>query len=205
MRVTAKKMRRLGSAGESGFTLIEMLMAIAIVSILFGTVYGTFTNLNRSYTAETVKAGVQQKTRIGVEFMVRDIRLAGLDPLGSASAGFISATQNSIQFTADMNYDGDLNDPFEIITYALNGSELEQTTADLGTETLMDRVADLNFSYLDADENDLMNHAMSPPQVPANELADIRTVVISLTTQRPAGKDGPVSRTYSTRVRCRNL
>ena len=186
---------------SAGFTLVEVLMCIAILSILFGTIYRTFDTFNRSYAKENVKAGVQQKSRIGINLMARDIRLAGLDPLGSAGAGFNPANTSttSVQFTADLNYDGDLDDPFEDMIYALNGNLLQQTT-DLGsgpvTATLLDNVTALTFSYLDQAENFL------PEPVAADQ---IRTVLVSLTMQRPAGRDGTVSRTYTTRVRCRNL
>ena len=189
--------------GSSGFTLVEVLMCLAILSIAFGTVYQTFDTFNRAYTTENVVAGVQQKTRNGVEFMVHDIRLAGLDPLGTAGAGFLDARPTSLQFTTDNNFDGDVDDPFEDITYALNGSLLEQTN-HLGSETLLDNVTGLTFSFLDVDENELIDDTLIPPRVPAAQLVDIKTVVISLSTQRPAGRDDPVSRTYSTRVRCRN-
>ena len=186
---------------SAGFTLVEVMMCVAIISIVFGTIYRSFDIFSRSYTTENVKAGVQQKTRIGIDLMARDIRLAGLDPLGSANAGFISGGTNtsSIQFSADHNYDGDFDDPFENMTYALNGNVLEQTT-DLGTgpvtATLLDNVTDLTFTYLDATDTTLAE----PIQV-----GEIRTVLISLTLQRPAGREEPVSRTYTTRVRCRNL
>lgn len=186
---------------SAGFTMVEVLMSIAILSVLFGTIYRTFDTFNRSYTNENVKAGVQQKSRIGIDLMARDIRLAGLDPLGTAAAGFNPANTHStsIQFTADLNYDGDLDDPFEDIIYALNGNLLQQTT-DLGsgplTATLLDNVTALSFTYLDRADN------LLPEPVAVDQ---IRTVLISLTLQRPAGRDRMVSRTYATRVRCRNL
>jgi len=186
---------------SAGFTLVEVLMCIAILSILFGTIYRTFDTFNRSHAKENVKAGVQQKSRIGIDLMARDIRLAGLDPLGSAGAGFNPANTNttSVQFAADLNYDGDLDDPFEDMIYAFNGNLLQQTT-DLGsgpvTATLLDNVTALTFSYLDHADN------LLPEPVAADQ---IRTVLVSLTMQRPAGRDGMVSRTYTTRVRCRNL
>jgi type IV pilus assembly protein PilW len=186
---------------SAGFTLVEVLMCIAILSILFGTIYRTFDTFNRSYTSENVKAGVQQKSRLGIDLMARDIRLAGLDPLGTSAAGFNPAntSSTSIQFSADLNYDGDLDDPFEDIIYALNGNLLQQTS-DLGsgplTATLLDNVSALSFSYLDQEDN------LLPEPVAVDQ---IRTVLISLTLQRPAGRNGTVSRTYTTRVRCRNL
>jgi hypothetical protein len=94
-----------------------------------------------------------------------------------------------------LNYDGDIDDPFEDMVYSLNGHSLEQTS-HLGTATLMDNVSALSFTYLDAEENVL------PVPLGTDQ---IRTVLISLTVQRPAGGADMVSRTYTTRVRCRNL
>jgi type II secretory pathway component PulJ len=180
--------------------MIEMLIAIAMLSILFGSIYNGFVNMNRSFTTENVKAGIQQSARIGVEFMVHDIRLAGLDPLRTAGAGILEATATSVRFTADSNLDGDLNDPFEDIRYALNGSQLEQTN-HLGTETLLDSVETIQFRYFD-NEN--------PPQeiaapVTGGDLDRIRSVSIALSLERPAARDESVARTYTTQVQCRNL
>ncbi len=106
------------------------------------------------------------------------------------------------RFTADANFDGDVADPFEDITYGLNldgtcGTCLQQTN-HLGTETLLGDVNTLAFTYLD-------DTGCIPTADLATRLADIRTVGITLTVNRPAGRDGTVSRTYTTQVRCRNL
>jgi prepilin-type N-terminal cleavage/methylation domain-containing protein len=207
---------------SKGFTLIEILMVIAILSIAFGTIYKTFDTFNRAYTTENVVAGVQQKTRVGMEFMIQDIRLAGLDPLGFADTGITVAGVTSIEFTADRNMNGQIDDPdltdgsdetsdLERIEYRYDGNNLlemllrKSDTTIESQDTLLDSVTGLTITYLDVDENDLINYSLAPPRVPTNQLADIRTVVISLTIQRPAGRDDPVSRTYTTRVRCRNL
>jgi len=180
---------------SAGFTMMEMLIGLAIISIAFGTIYKSFEQLNRSTATENVKAGVQQAARIAVDFMVQDIRLAGLNPLGSPGIGIQAATAESIQFSMDANFDGDDADTFETITYTFNSGNgtLMQLNPPLDPEILIDNVSDLNFTYLDTDD-----------QTTAN-LNEIRSVVISLTMQRPAGRDEDVSRTYTTRVRCRNL
>ena len=182
---------------HAGFSMIELLIVIGILAILFTFMYKGFERLNRYYTAENVKASTQQSARIGIEMMVQDIRLAGLNPLGTAGAGIVAASPTSFQFTADANFDGDLDDPFENITYDLNGTDLRQRNSNLllspNFEVLLSNVTALAFTYLD------------DAGIPTANLADIRTVGITLTVNRPAGRDGTVSRTYTTQVRCRNL
>jgi prepilin-type N-terminal cleavage/methylation domain-containing protein len=188
---------------HAGFSMIELLIVIAILAILFTFMYKGFERLNRYYTAENVKASTQQSTRIGIEMMVQDIRRAGLNPLGTAGAGIGAASPTSFRFTADANFDGDVADPSEDITYGLNldgtcGTCLQQTN-HLGTETLLGDVNTLAFTYLD-------DTGTAIPAVNlAARLTDIRTVGITLTVNRLAGRDGTVSRTYTTQVRCRNL
>jgi len=174
--------------------MVEMLMVLAIISIAFGTIYKSFEHLNRSTTTENVKAGIQQGVRIAVDFMVQDIRLAGLNPLGTPDIGFKENLPDKIQFTMDANFDGDDDDTFEDITYELDSANgtLVQTN-HLGPEVLIDSVSNLNFTYLDIDDQTTMDRS------------EIRSVVISLTMSRPAGRDGEISRTYTTQVRCRNL
>ncbi|RPJ73138.1 MAG: prepilin-type N-terminal cleavage/methylation domain-containing protein [Desulfobacteraceae bacterium] len=187
--------------GQAGFSMIEMLLVMGTIAILFGAVYAGFDRLNRSYAAENVKAGSQQSVRNAVEMMVQDIRLAGLNPLGTAPSGIEVAEAGRLRFSADVNFDGivDSAADFERITYELNGTALRQTN-HLGTEVLLDDVAVLDFRYFDAGD------VLIPfPIDDAAELTAIRTIEITLNLNRPAGRGQSVTREYSTRVRCRNL
>ena len=193
---------RRGLLDAAGFTMIETVLVLAAVAVMFGAIYAGFDRLNRSYTAENVKAATQQSARVGVEMMVQDIRQAGLNPLGTAGAGIVAnPTPTSLRFTADLNFDGDTNDPFEDIIYDLSGTTLRQTNVnvDPNPQTLLENVTSLAFTYFDD----------SGTAIPAANLAarrlDIRSVRITLTIGRPAGRSGTVSRTYTTQVRCRNL
>jgi type II secretory pathway component PulJ len=181
--------------------MIELMIVIGILAILFTFIYKGFERLNRYYTAENVKASTQQSTRIAVEMMVQDIRQAGLNPLGTAGAGIVAASPTSFQFTADVNFDGDLDDSFENITYDLNGTDLRQRNINLSPnfEVLLGNVNTLAFTYLDDTGTAI------PTADLATRRADIRTVGITLTVNRLAGRDGSISRTYTTQVRCRNL
>jgi Tfp pilus assembly protein PilW len=172
--------------------MIELLVALCIVSIFAAAVFRMFASFNRSYTTQNVAAGTQQHVRAALDFMARDIRVAGLDPLRSAGAAVITATATTLHFTADKNLDGDVNDAGEDVTYNVTGDSL-QLTDDQGTDTLTDHVSNFTFTYFDEDG------------VTTTTVADIRSVEIALTLQEPAGRGQPVSRRYSTRVRCRNI
>jgi hypothetical protein len=91
------------------------------------------------------------------------------------------------------------NDNFERITYFYNAvsDRLEQRlyegTPFQDTQTLIENVSGLSFRYFDQDGAE------------TDQLTEIRSVEIVLSVREPAGLDGMVSRTYNTRVRCRNL
>jgi hypothetical protein len=160
---------------------------------------GVFTTLKKSYTKQTVAADVQQGVRAGIDFMAENIRMAGLDPAGTGLFGIEAPPgSDSIDFTGDMNLNGTLDnpsvapDPPERISFYLDGNQVKQS-ANGSVDALVDNVTDLTFTYYDAD--DLVTAVAG----------DIRTVQISMTVAEPAGAGGTLHRTYTTRVKCRNL
>ena len=194
---------------KQGFTLVELLVAIAITSIVLVSVGKIFISSSRVYTTQDVAAGVQQRLRAVMNFMVRDIRMAGLDPSGMDIFGIEVASAQNIRFAADRNSNGNLDDPdisdgidesdLEKMAYEYDGNNLlEQVLykangSEEFRETLIDNVTGLTFTYF--------NDAGAASAV----LDDIRTVVFSMTVRESAGRDTPVNRTLTKRVICRNL
>ena len=201
--------RRLYKSDTKGFTLLEVVIAIAITGIVLGAIYGVFASANKSYFTQDSVADTQQRARIALDFMVRDIRLAGLDPSGNAAAGIEEATATKIRFTADNSMNGVIeNANRERLTYEYAGNDLYiYEGADLGspppvppaTEILIDNVSALSFTYRDAD-----GVAIALP-VSASDLANIRTVDISITCQGKDYNRKDITRTLQTRISCRNL
>jgi type IV pilus assembly protein PilW len=62
---------------ESGFTLVEVMSALAILAVAMTAVFATFTTQQKSFTVQSRVAEMQQNLRQAAEYMTRDIRLAG--------------------------------------------------------------------------------------------------------------------------------
>jgi len=202
---------------KTGFSLVELLMALATSMIVLAAIYSVFTITNKNCTTQNVAANVQQSLRSAIGLMARDIRLAGLDPIDTDSFGIEYAAQTKIRFTQDSidagsgAFNGIVDESnFEQVTYELQGSQIMQTlyetvyTSSPNSAVLISNITNLNFAYLDAANNDLIDYGLSPPRVPNDRLADIRSVEILVTIQEPAGRHEPVSRTLTRKVECRN-
>lgn len=200
IRPTLQKVRKPDWRSSGGFSIIELLVAMAVLSIIVVGIANVFISFNRLSTSQEVAAGVQQSVRIAIDFMVGDIQMAGLDPVKTTNAGIEVATATNIRVTSDRNLDGGIdNSDYERITYVYDSANNEldrilyEGTGSQSNQSVIDNVTDLTFTYLDS------NDAVT------GTLADIRTVKISLTVAEPAGRDGTVQRTYITRARCRNI
>jgi len=194
---------------KKGFTAIELLVSLAIMSIALSSIYSMYMSFIRTCTKEGVKIRVQQNVRSSLDMMIRDIRLAGLDPDGTGDFGIVAVTSRRIQFTADRDMDGELDDAdatdgidapdMEHMAYEYDGSGilkmvLYKADGNLETDEIMaENVTDLTFTYFDSNADTTSN------------LDEIRTVDIQMTIQKSSGQDGQVSRTLVKRVKCRNL
>jgi len=194
------KMQRLRTPftwRQSGFTLVDILVGLAMASVLMVAMVSLFTSLGKSYTIQNVAADVQEATRGGVGLMTQNIRMAGVNPGGVSGIGIVSAAANSIQFTSDLNLNSDIDDTYEQISYYLDGDRLMQQLFTGNPMPLVEKVTNLSFDYWDENDKAITDLVADRDK--------IRTVIISMTVQEPAGRSKPVKRTYTARVRCRNL
>jgi type IV pilus assembly protein PilW len=106
----------------SGFTLVELLMAMVTGIIVLAGIYAAFNSQQKIHTKEQQVVDAEQNVRGAAHFMVREIRLAGMDETGNAGAGFLIAGRNSIQFTLDRNDNEDVLDADENITYRFSAA-----------------------------------------------------------------------------------
>ena len=63
--------------GERGFSLIELLTVVAILTLVMGTVFQQIITVQKRYRAEEAKLDIAQESREFLDQMVRDLHQAG--------------------------------------------------------------------------------------------------------------------------------
>ncbi len=180
---------------HKGFSLIELMVIMAIASIVMAGIYMFYQSNLRSHITQQALVDMQQDMRAAMYMMTREIRVAGYDPSRSTAATFTIASIAEVQFQLDDNGDGDFddgggNDPNEQVRYVLSNDADGDGVAD-GTPCNLVRqewadpvqvvalnIDALNIVYLDQDGTDLIDPATG--SVPADEIRDIRSVQITI-------------------------
>jgi len=268
---------------QKGFSLIELMVAMAVFSLFAAGLYSTYYSQVKAHTTQRVVVEMQQNIRNSMYLIERDLRMAGynlLNIVGTAVPGIKTADRGQVQFTMDIaggdsdGLDNDLDGMIDSADLSLdeNGSDDdgdglvdesdeadekrygngsidicdlansmdddgdgltdEDTPADC--ETIAYRLQDagtgtpypdgecvmpgpcnlvrnqgdgsgwqlvaanidaLNFVYLDVSGNDLTDYTTNPPAVPASQIANIRSVQISI-----VARSGAVSPALANRI-----
>ena len=181
---------------HKGFSLIELMVIMAIGSIVMAGIYTFYQSSLRSHITQQTLVDMQQDMRAAMYMMTREIRVAGYDPTRDTGATFLIASSAEVQFQMDDNRDGDFddggggNDPDEQVRYVLSNDADGDGVADGTPCNLMRQewadaeqvvalnVDALNIVYFDQDGADLVDPATG--SVPADEIRNIRSVQITI-------------------------
>ncbi len=156
---------------RSGFTLVELMVALFLTVLAVVAMYRSYVAIRIGMEIQEQQAEIHQTLRIGVQRMVRELRMATYDPEGNAEAGFVIAEDTEIRFTCDLNDDGDVDDndedgapngdlfADEDVTYSWTGTDgdpLVRSDNNGGTTTnIINNVSGLKFIYLSDEDNDV--------------------------------------------------
>jgi type IV pilus assembly protein PilW len=171
---------------NSGVTLTELLIALALTGIVAGAIYNIFISQGKAYTIQSEVAEMQQNLRAGIFMMEREIRMVGYDPTRAADAQILTAAPGQLEFTADLNDDGVTDDPNEHMIYTLYDTDADGTNDALGrndvnsgagTQLLAENIDQLNYVYLDESRIALNDMATS---VDPAVLPDIRSIQVTM-------------------------
>ena len=171
---------------NSGVTLTELLIALALTGIVAGAIYNIFISQGKAYTIQSEVAEMQQNLRAGIFMMEREIRMVGYDPTRDADAQILTAAPGQLEFTADLNGDGVTDDPNEHMIYTLYDTDADGTSDALGrndvnsgagTQLLAENIDQLTYVDLDESRNALNDMATS---VDPAVLPDIRSIQVTI-------------------------
>ncbi len=97
---------------QRGFTIIELLVAMAVAGILISLIFAVYTRMSVAYQAQNRVTSVIQNLRAGQDRLIRELRMAGgqvpapnYRPLAGGTPGSSFAPTNAVPETAVM-FDG---------------------------------------------------------------------------------------------------
>src|SRR5579862_3113866 len=112
-----KKRRRTG--GQRGFTILEMMLSVAILTTVVGVVTDGIMQVQKKSASDVNKVGVTQEARQFMDQILRDLRQCGFPSLSmfdsstgvttsssNVAIGLISFSSSAIQFEGDIDGSG---------------------------------------------------------------------------------------------------
>jgi prepilin-type N-terminal cleavage/methylation domain-containing protein len=127
--MTTHSMRR--SSWQRGFSLLEMITVVAILTLVMGAVFKQVITVQQRYRAEETKLDIAQESREFLDQMVRDLHQAGyptsriyasgvlVSPAVNdqrVAAGLVKYAYNDLWFEGDVDGDGQV----DVVRYTLS-------------------------------------------------------------------------------------
>jgi type IV pilus assembly protein PilW len=160
-----------------GYSLVELLVAMAISLVVMAGVYKVYVTQQDSYLLQEQMAEMQQNARVAKYVLTKDIRMVGYNPtrklnVGSFVTNFVpklpdddladsdpdrtSTGPKSIAFTLDDDGNGVLDANFdEQVAFRVAGENLERFDVDNnGWLTVVENIEALGFAYAFDDDGD---------------------------------------------------
>ena len=140
-----------------GLTLIEILIGIAISSLMMAAMYTTYSVVNNSYSQVTDRAKISRSGRDIIGMLMRDIRLAGFKYYYGVNVAGISKN-DYLQYVGGDSSVKDSHDPIIIVKDELGyTTDTSGATPSLPTKNNADDMCcdKIHIVYGDFDQNNL--------------------------------------------------
>lgn len=182
MSLGTRKISRI----DGGFTLIELMVAIAMGLVVLASVATTFTSQTRAYSAQEQINQMEQNLRGALDIMAREIKMAGYKPNGGTLTGVVSYSSTGLTIQADIDGNGSVctagtmssvvcNTAYEQIAYAYDSAnkKITRQVADGSVTTLAENISAFSMTYYQAQSGATASTATSA--------TNIRQIAISMT------------------------
>jgi type IV pilus assembly protein PilW len=187
---------RSAESGRGGFTLVELMVAMALGLIVLGAMYSVFTIQNKHFSNQEQIVEMQQNARMAIDIISREIRMAGYNPRKTtnlftfkiADSYDRKTDHHSVAFTSDYSGGGGENyDDNEQIAFRVEGGVLQRfSTGSVHWQPLMENIDVLEFTYTLNDGT-----VVAPPSDPtAAQVLTIAKVKIKVTAKAAKADPG---------------
>ena len=196
-----------------GVSVIEVLVTMGVSSIFCVALYGFYWLHLRVLKAEEIRLNLRESSRLAVDFIVRELHLAGARPVrGGPCEGFERLTEAEEQrITLQYDFRGNSSsappdscpdDPSESVTYLYDSAAqvLRRATSGGSPQPFIDDVPPDGFTlrYFDRAGNEL-----EPPLMTPQERAAVQSVEVQIVTRTVAPdptQTEPVTSEFSSTV-----
>jgi prepilin-type N-terminal cleavage/methylation domain-containing protein len=196
-------------AGEGGFSLLELLITLAILPIVLAAAYLVFITLSGNYSSVSAQSEATSEAQRALDIMVREMRQAReivIDDNGNTAA-LATATPTYCSFYADMDRDG----VPERITYYVDGTDLyrkmEEPAASVYPYGFVNGPAQRVVNLTTTSQVVFTYYYDGSPDTPAASPvtpAQVSAIGIRLSASRPS-QNGQIAVDFTTRVKIRAL
>lgn len=212
---------------QAGFSLIELLIAMAITSVIAAAIYTVYRSSVESSMVQNTAAGVQQSVRAALEMMVQDIRMAGYYPNNFANeverdSYFINKPAERIPGVMVLvnkdiqrwNGNSWVNEDDKARIEFINSDSIKVTSdrsgdGVIGNDSFEILIYELKDGVLRqisrGDAQPVINNVTNLIFTPVNQDGKVIAVDIELSVEENAGWGRTVERTLETRVFLRNI
>ena len=145
--------------GVRGFTLVEVVLALALSTVTIGVIYHLYVSQVKDQAARENIFDMQQQARAALDLVSRELQMAGFDPRGVNRDTLkendfwgITFDSNTLRIKADLNGNGVPADSNEsiVFSYDLETMTLRRNTGG-GRQPLGEHIEAFSVKYFDSE------------------------------------------------------
>lgn len=217
---------------RNGFTLIEVLISLAIFLMVFMGIYQVFDANRMTYHTGQMKLDAQQTARLALNEIVRRLRMAGYFPENFSATPPSPLLANPLQVATDsaLAIYGDAEgsgvstvfvfcrDAGNVLRRVTGPPTQDATFACANGELMAENITALAFTYYDGNGDPIPSPPNAPFQLDNQNLngavpsfgtttqrSAVRSIMVSLTAEQTSPGQRTQSYTVTSTVRLRNV